>query len=195
VHSKSSPQLGRLALTTSILLVAGCGGAQSKTVTQTKTTTVTTTLTTPGHTPGPQRGELLSVPAVGRIYGRCNPGETRWTVTFVNDALATDGVSYRVGSGRARSSTVNPGRTLVLKLTPGRFTSHEPADPVSRLPAAAIKTTAPLSLDISQGTEPHIYQVKVRLAVAAAIGDTTNCALISSSMAARTYYPGGQPPS
>jgi hypothetical protein len=191
VHSKRSPQLGWLALTTSILLVAGCGGSQSRTVTQTKTTTITTTVTTPG----PQLGELLSVPAVGRIYGRCKPGESRWTIKFVNDALATDEVTYRVGSGRAHSSTVNPSQTLVWNLAPGRFTSHEPADPVSRFPAAAIKTTAPVSLDIAQGTEPHIYQVKVRLALAAAIGDTTNCALISSSMDARTYYPGGQPPS
>jgi hypothetical protein len=43
--------------------------------------------------------------------------------------------------------------------------------------------------------EPHIFRVHIAFAVAAAIGDTTNCALIASSMNATTYYPGGQPPS
>jgi hypothetical protein len=191
VHSMRSPQIVWLALATSTLLVVGCGGSQSKTVTRTTLATVTTA----ANTPGPQLGELLSVPAVGRIYGRCDPGKTRWTIKFVNEALATDGVTYRVGSGRPRSSIVNPGQTLVWQLTRGRYTSHEPADPVSRFPATAIKTTAPVSLDISQGTEPHIYRIKIRLAVAAAIGDTTNCALISSRMDATTYYPGGQPSS
>ena len=191
VHLMRSPQIGRLALATSMLLVVGCGGSPSKTVTQTKIATVTTA----GHTPGPQLGELLSVPAVGRIYGRCDPGETRWTIKFVNQARATDGVTYRVGIGRPRSRIVNPGQTLVWTLPRSRYTSHEPADPVSRFPATAIKTTTPVSLDISQGTEPHIYRIKIRLALAAAIGDTTDCALISSSMAATTYYPGGQPSS
>jgi hypothetical protein len=191
MHWMRSPQILWLALATSAPLLVGCGGAQSKTVTQTKIATVTTA----AHTPGPHLGELLSVPAVGRIYGRCDPGETRWTIKFVNEALATDGVSYRVGTGRPHTSIVNPGQTLVWQLTRGRYTSREPADPVSRFPATAIKTTAPLLLDISQGTEPHIYRIQVRLAVAAAIGDTTNCALISSRMDATTYYPGAQPSS
>jgi hypothetical protein len=115
------------------LVLPGCGGSSHKSTARPTTVTVTT----PAHTSPPPLTELLSVPAVGRIYGRCKPGDPRWT----------------------------------------------------------IKTTAPLSLDISQGTEPHIFRVHIAFAVAAAIGDTTDCALIASSMNATTYYPGGQPPS
>lgn len=84
---------------------------------------------------------------------------------------------------------------LVWRLAPGQFTSHEPADPATRFPAATLKTTTPVSLDIKQATEPHIYRVNIRFAVAAATGDTTHCALISTSLNATTYYPRGQPPS
>jgi hypothetical protein len=138
-------------------------------------------------------GELLSVPAVGRIYGRCDPRDTRWTIEFTNGAPATDSVTYRVGSGRSQTVLVDPRRAVVWKLAPSQYTSHEPADAVSRFPAATIKTTAPVSLRISQGSEPHIYRVDIRFA-AAAIGDTSDCALISSKLTAMTYYPGGQPP-
>jgi hypothetical protein len=137
---------------------------------------------------------LLSVPAVGRIFGRCNPGDARWTIEFINQSGASDAVAYRVGNGRSRSVDIDPGRPLTLQLAPGQFTSHEPADPAIRFPAQTLRTTVPVSLDIEQGTEPHIYRVKLRFATAAAIGDTTDCALISSTMSATTYYPGGQPP-
>jgi hypothetical protein len=154
----------------------------------------TVTVPAPFRTAGSPHGELLSVPAVGRIYGRCNPGDPRWTIKFVNDSPATNGIAYRVGTTRPRAVGIDPGHALTLKLAPGQFTSHEPADPASRFPAQTLKTTVPISLDIKQGSEPHIYRVKVRFAVAAAIGDTTDCALISSTMTATTYYPGGQPP-
>jgi hypothetical protein len=137
---------------------------------------------------------LLSVPVVGRIFGRCNPGDVRWTIEFINQSGATDAVAYRIGNGRSHSVGINPGQTLTLQLAPGQFTSHEPADPAIPFPAQTLKTTVPVSLDIAQGSEPHIYRVKLRFAAAAAIGDTTDCALISSTMSATTYYPGGQPP-
>ena len=140
--------------------------------------------------------ELLSVPAVGRMYGRCKPGDRRWTIEFAPSNAATDSVTYRIGSARAKTVNTGPGqRALVWRLAPGEFTSHEPSDPTIRSLATTIKTTAPLSVNISQGTEPHIYRVDIRFAVAAAIGDTTDCALISTSLHATTYYPGGQPPS
>lgn len=167
------------------LVLAGCGGSSPKRTGRTKTTT-------PKSSSVPSsRGELLSVPAVGRIYGRCQPGDRRWTIKFVPAPnSATDSVSYRIGSARRHTlNTVND--TLTWRLVPDQFKSHEPADPVSGFPAATLKTTAPVSLDIRQGSEPHILVVHIRFAVAAAIGDTNDCALISTSLNATTYYPGG----
>jgi len=118
--------------------------------------------------------------------------------------MATDSVTYRVGSGRAHSLEVGQGvpasqggPALTLRLVPGRYTSHEPADPsirFMRANATTLKSTEPIFLDVTQGTEPHVYRVRIRLAVAAALGDTTACALISSRLSATTYYPGGRPP-
>jgi len=178
------------ALATAMLVLGGCGGPKSTSATQPKRTAATT----PGHTAGPKLGELLSVPAVGRIFERCIPGESRWKLKFINDTPVTDGVTYRVDRTRPRRLNVEPGQALAWNLVPGRYTSYEPADPVTHFPAATIKTTAPVSLEIDQGSEPHVYVVEIRFAVAAAIGDTADCALISSSMNATTYYPGGQPP-
>jgi hypothetical protein len=138
---------------------------------------------------------LLSVPVVGRIYGRCRPGEPRWPIEVLNDGAATDIIIYRVGAAPPRRVSLNPGGALTLQLVPGRYVSHEPADPSSHSAGATIKTTVPVAVDFEQGTEPHDFHVHVRFAVAAAVGDTTNCALISTSMTAATYYSGGQPPS
>jgi hypothetical protein len=171
------------------LLLAGCGGSSPKQTDHQRTTTAKS----PSAPSSP--AELLSVPAVGRIYGRCRPGDRRWTIEFAPDNVATDSVTYRIGSGRPRTVNTRPSqRALTWRLVPDQFNSHEPADPVSHFPATTIKTTAPVSLDITQGTEPHIYRVNMRFAVAAAIGDTSNCALISTRLNATTYYTGGQPP-
>lgn len=189
--SSSTSRLWWPTLITSVVLVVGCGDSRTATVTRTDTTTISR----PAPASKPRAGELLSVPAVGRIYGRCNPGDARWTITFVNDSPASDGVSSQIGAQRSREHVVNPSQTLAWTLVPGRYISHEPADKRTGFAAAAIKTTEPMSLEIRQGTEPHSYKVTIRLTVAAAIGDTTNCALISSSLQAATYYSGGQPPS
>ena len=178
------------SLATVAVLLCGWGASRQHSASGHSTRTVTTSFR--GRRLA--TGEVLSVPAVGRIYGRCDPADRRWTIKFSNDAPATDGVTYRIGTGRSQMVAVDPGEVLVWKLVPSRYTSHEPADPISRFPAATIKTTAPVALQIIQGSEPHIYRVAIRFAVAAAIGDTTDCALISSSLSAMTYYPGGQPP-
>src|SRR5436305_685932 len=101
-----------------MLLLAGCGGSQSKSTTEESATTTTR----PARTARPQLAELLSVPAVGRIYGRCAPSQRRWTIKFVNDAAATDGITYRVGSTRPLSVQLDPGQALDWKLEPGRYT-------------------------------------------------------------------------
>lgn len=163
------------------LCVAGCGGSATR--------TRTVTVPAAGGSSSGVRGEFLAVPAVGRFYGRCGTSAV-WKITFVNDSTASDGVDYRIGSGRRRSVQVDPGRSLTLKLARGRFVSREPADPTGRFPAQTIKTTLPVVMYITQGTEPHIFHVKVRFAIAPAIGDTADCALIASTVNAGTYYNG-----
>jgi hypothetical protein len=187
-------------LASAAAVVAGCGATAGHQTTDSRSTATTVGGSATASSPD----ELLAVPSVGRIYGRCAPGARRWTITFTG-STATDSVTYRIGSGRTRTLEVGEGvpaaqggPALTLELVPGQFRSHEPADPSVRfMPARAttLKTTKPVLLNITQGTEPHIYRVKIRLALAAAIGDTTDCALISSSLTATTYYPGGQPPS
>jgi hypothetical protein len=175
-------------LLATLTLILGSCGSTSKTLTRT-TSRTTPAATTPS-------GELLSVPAVGRIYGRCKRGDPRWTIRFEASQIATDRITYRVGSGRSRTVSTEPHlQALTWMLTPGRFPTREPADPAIQFPATTIKTTEPISLDITQGTEPHFYRVKIRFAVASALGDTNDCALVSSSVTATTYYTGGQPPS
>jgi hypothetical protein len=175
------------------LLISGCAGASRTSREPTHRPSATASgATAVASSPA----ELLSVPAVGRIFGRCAPGDRHWKIEFVPSNAATDSVTYRIDSARAHTVHAQPGgKALVWRLVPGRFHSHEPADPTSHSPAATLKTTAPVSLDITQATEPHIFRVNIRFAVAAAIGDTTHCALISASLNATTYYPGGQPPS
>ena len=73
----------------------------------------------------------------------------------------------------------------------GRAPPGEPGDPISRSPAATIRTTTPLRIVISQGSEPHVYRVDAQLALAAAIGNTTDCALVASAVTTVTYFNGG----
>jgi hypothetical protein len=137
--------------------------------------------------------ELVSVPAVGRIYGRCAPGARTWTLAFVAAPGATDKLQYRIGHVR-RTVQLNPGESATLRMRPGTARKAEPADKLSGQAAATVKTATPVHLIVEQGTEPHIYRVDAALSVAAAVGDTAECALISSSVNATTYYPGGAPP-
>lgn len=143
-------------------------------------------------TSDPRLAEVLSVPEVGRFFGRCAPGSPQWRLRFVNDAGADDLVIS--GSGKTRrKADVRPGAALTWELTPGKFRSHEPSDPLTNNPAATVLTTAPLSLVIIQGTEPHIYRIDAEIALAAAIGDTVDCAPVSTTLRALTYFNGGQP--
>jgi hypothetical protein len=138
-------------------------------------------------------GELLSIPAVFRIYGHCKPGTSPWPIRLVATGSATVGVSYRVGAGRPRRVLINPGSTLTLRLVPGVFRSRQPPDPVIHSPAQTIKTTLPVSLSVEEGSEPRIYRENITFVVAAALSDTADCALVSSSVRGFTFYPGGQP--
>jgi hypothetical protein len=70
------------------LSLAGCGGSSHRHTGQPKTATA--------RPPSTSLTELLSVPAVGRIHGRCRPGDPRWTIESAPSNVATDSVIYRV---------------------------------------------------------------------------------------------------
>ncbi len=139
------------------------------------------------------------MPLVGRFEGRCAPGARWWTLRFAADKAINDFVAYRLGRGPRRTVDLRPGQAVTWRLRPGAFRSHEPGfrqvpgDPITRSSApVAYLTTTPLSIVIGQGSEPHIFRVDARLALAAAIGDRTDCALIDSRLRVLTYFNGGQ---
>ncbi|MGH2910341.1 MAG: hypothetical protein ACRDK8_13735 [Solirubrobacteraceae bacterium] len=136
---------------------------------------------------------MLAVPLVGRFEGRCVPGARRWTLRFIDDTGINDFVYYRFGSGPRRKVNLRSSGTLTWRLRPGAFRSHEPADPLTNTSATTVSTTTPLSAVIIQGSEPHIFRLDVTLALASAIGDTSHCAPVASSLRALTYFNGGQP--
>jgi hypothetical protein len=138
--------------------------------------------------------ELLSVPAVGRIYGTCAPGARRWTVEFVAAPTTSERFTYRISGSPRLTFKLSPGQVVTLQLVPGAAKRHEPADPVSGYGPSTVPIATPVKLTVEQGSEPRVYRVDVNLGVAAAIGDTSDCALISSTVRASTYYPGGPPP-
>jgi hypothetical protein len=172
-----------------MFLFAGCGSSSSTTAAKSGSTSPART--SPAHS---RLIEVLSVPEVGTVYARCDLADQRWPIAFVNDSQATDEVLERVGAGRARTAIVKPGHRLSLKLAPGRSSSQVPASSRAHTPAQTIRTTAPVVLSVDQGTEPHVYRVRIRLALATALGDSSDCALVSSAVHATTYYNGGPPP-
>lgn len=121
------------------------------------------------------------------------PGARRWTLRFIDDTGINDFVYYRFGSGPRRKVNLRSSGTLTWRLRPGAFRSHEPADPLTNTSATTVSTTTPLSAVIIQGSEPHIFRLDVTLALASAIGDTSHCAPVASSLRALTYFNGGQP--
>jgi hypothetical protein len=112
---------------------------------------------------------------------------------FVDDTGVDDLVTSAVQGNPPRREDVRPGGRLSWNLSPGAFRSREPPDPLSRNPATTVLTTLPLTIVISQGSEPHIFRIDGRLALAAAIGGTTGCALVSSQVRALTYFGGVSP--
>jgi hypothetical protein len=180
-----------LALVLALASSGGSGSSSPHPSTSSRPTSSTPTSSSPQVTAPPGLAEVLSVPAVGRFYGRCALSEHQWTLQFVADPVANDVVVYRIGGDHARRAQVPPRGVLTWHLKPGAFRSRQPSDPLTRSPAATVRTTMPLSLEISQGTEPHTFRVDAQIALAAAIGDTTNCALVSSRLTALTYFNGG----
>jgi hypothetical protein len=178
---RAARRLFRTEVLVAALVLTGCGGGSHPS----KTTTPAPRAANPG--------EILSVPPVGRFYGRCPLGAKQFTLTFIAAPNADDGVAYRLGSGPPRTVDVRPRARLTWHLTPRVFTSRQPTDPVTKSPGGPIPTTMPLKLTISQGTEPHIYRVDATIALASAIGDTADCALVASKLSAFTYYNGGAP--
>jgi hypothetical protein len=162
---------------------AGCGGS-TKTVTTTVPGRPVTTSST-GSTPSSD--EVLAVPTVGGFYARCPQGAPIWTLRFVAADSATDAISFKLGSGPAKHASVNPGNALTFRLVPNSARTHEPASQLPRLSATTVATTPPLTIEISQGTEPQFLRVDVHLALTTIAGESGRCALAGSSLSARTY--------
>lgn len=166
------------------LATAGCGGA-------TKTVTITVpgrSVTSSSTKPTPASDEVLAVPTVGGFYGRCPRGAPVWTLRFVVPVdSATDAIISKLGGGPVKHASVNPGDSLTFHLVPNSVRTHEPPDRFPRLPATTVATTPPLVVEISQGTEPQFLRVDVHLALTTIGGESGQCALAGSSVAARTY--------
>ena len=166
------------------LAAAGCGGG-------TKTVSVTTTAPPATRTvtvPPSASDEVLTIPAVGRFYGRCPRGARVWTLRFVVPAdAATEFIRYRIGEGPPRDLKLDPGGAVTVHLVPDAVRITEPADSISRHPATAIATTLPLDAQITQGTEPQFLRAAIHLALAAIGGETGECVLVGSRITARDY--------
>lgn len=179
------------------LALAGCG---SSAVRGTTVTTTNSAARSSVPAAASRLPEVWTVPLVGRFEGRCPPGAGRWMLRFVAGKAINDFISYRLGRGPRRTVNLRPAQALTWRLRPGTFRSHEPGfrqvpgDPTTRSSRrVAYLTTTPLRIVISQGSEPQIFRVDARLALAAAIDDTTSCALIDSRLRVLTYLNGGQP--
>lgn len=177
-----------------IATVAAASLAACASTIQTSATSTSTGQPTRSSTPAPPPlAEVLAVPMVGRFDGRCAPGARWWKLRFVDDTGVDDLVYSALGHGRLRRVDVRPGDALTWRLAPGAYRSHEPADPLTNNPETTVVSTLPLRLTISQGSEPHFFRIDARIALAAAIGDTTNCALVATQLRALSYFNGGQP--
>jgi hypothetical protein len=168
------------------LSVAGCGGGhKSASSRSTAPAGAPTTSTSPGST---LSDEVLAVPSVGGFYGRCPDGIREWTLRFVNGSPATDQVVYQLGAGARHRASVQPGEALNFGLRPGSAQTREPADGAAHAPRGVLPTTPPLTLAITQATEPHTLRMDVQLALAATHDGSSRCALVASRVSARTYF-------
>jgi hypothetical protein len=174
------------------LALVGCGGGAHQTTRAQASNETLKAVIDSMVSRSPLTG-VLAIPSVGEFKGRCAQGADAWTLRFVDDTGVNDRV-YEERAGRLdRPVDVRPGGALTWHLVPGVRRSYEPPDPLSNNPARTVPSTTPLTLIIEQGSEPHIFRVDATIALAAAIGDTTNCALVSSAVRALTYFTGGGP--
>jgi hypothetical protein len=169
-------------------LVSGCGGGQKG-----RAHGARTTPRVQAATPGRQ-DVILSLAGLGTFAGRCPRGANSWTLRFVDDGQATDTVSYRVGTTPRHTVNLGPGNAVALQLAPLAARTHEPAEGFvprgqSRglTAATAVPTTAPIQASIYQATEPQTLRADVHLALATIGGASGQCALVASTVTARTY--------
>jgi hypothetical protein len=137
----------------------------------------------------------VSLAGLGTFIGRCPRAARSWRLRFVDDAQASETISYRVGTGARHTVNINPGNAIGFQLAPNAVRTHEPADrfvpgvgqPRGRLGATSVPTTAPLRAVIYQATEPQTLQADVRLALATVGGESGQCVLVGSAVKAYTY--------
>jgi hypothetical protein len=183
---------GRSATATLIVVsvlttvLSGCGGG-SRTDTRTVTVIHRSNRTVPTD-------QVLSLSGLGTFHGRCPAGARSWAVRFVVEG-ASDTLSYRVGTGRRSTVTLDPGSGIAFHLVPKAAKTPEPADrfvpPLGqgrgRSGATSVPTTQPLQVTVYQGTEPQTLRADVRLALATIGGESGQCVLVGSTVAADTY--------
>jgi hypothetical protein len=168
-------------------LLSGCGGSHNQRAHRSRT------VAPESVTHRERAPEVLSLSGLGTFEGRCPRGARSWTLRFVDDAGATDTVSYRVGTGARR--TVNVGNAITFHLVPDTTRTHEPADrfvpPIGqgrgRANAMSVPTTAPIDAVIYQGTEPQTLRADVHLALSSIGGESGHCVLVGSTVSAYTY--------
>lgn len=167
------------------LHASACGGGHSPAV---------RTVTVASHTPANsvRTGDVLSLSGLGRFEGYCPRGGASWTLRFIPGDVATETISYRIGTGGRRTVTPAPGKAVTFRLVPGAARVHEPAfvpppgQPRGRTGARTAPTTAPLQVTIYQATAPQTLRANVRLGLTAgnAPGD---CVLVGTTVNAYGY--------
>jgi hypothetical protein len=137
--------------------------------------------------------EVLSLSGLGRFEGRCPRGAHSWRLRFVDDEMASDAVSYRVGDGQRHTVNVNPGHAITIHLVPNATRTREPAirfvppgQGRGRTKAESVPSTEPLGALIYQATEPQTLRATVHLAFTTMGGESGRCALVGSSVHAHT---------
>src|SRR5437763_11344748 len=124
-RDRRAAQMRRAAtVTTAVAVVAvmvsACGGGNDQRADRTGRIALVS------HTHAVRHREVLSLAGLGTFRGSCPRAAHSWALRFVDDAEASETVSYRVGTRPRRTVNVNPGNAIVFHLVPNAVRTHEP---------------------------------------------------------------------
>jgi hypothetical protein len=134
--------------------------------------------------------EILAMPAVGALYGRCPPSEKMWRLELVNNTPATDRLVLRVGGSPTKRVVLQPGYELPWRLPEHAARTPGPGDNPARRSATTIETTQKSRIAVTQATEPHTVRAQITLALAPAGDGSGNCAPVATRINTHTYFNG-----